>query len=80
MTSTEIITDILENTETEAEHVEGVEVETFDPSQSNVENMVDTLTYMGQGMLGILIVTVIIIACVAILNKVTNPKKKDKDQ
>ncbi len=60
----------------ELETVATVEVETFAPGQSNVDNMVDTLPYMGKGMLGILIVTVIIIACVALLNKTTSPKKK----
>ncbi len=64
-------------TETETETVETVGVETFPPENNQVENMVYTLPLMGKGMLGIFMVTVIIIASVAILNKVTSPKKKD---
>ena len=75
--NTEVITSTETNIETGTQLVETIEYETFDPDQSNVDNMVDTLSYMGQGMLGILIVTVIIIACVAILNKTTSRKKKD---
>ena len=81
MTNTTEITAVIETETFEASEVtstvETVEVETFAPGQSNVENMLDTLPYMGKGMLGILIVTVIIIVSVVILNKVTNRKKKD---
>ncbi len=57
------------------ETYEEVGVETFPEGNSNLENTVYTLPMMGKGMLGIFIVTVIIIAAVAILNKVTSDKK-----
>ncbi len=65
-------------TETVAENAETVAtvgVETFPEGNNQVDNMVYTLPMMGKGMLGIFIVTVIIIACVAILNKATGNKK-----
>ncbi len=52
-------------------------VETFDPDNSNVENMIDTLPMMGKGMLGIFLVTVLIVAAVAVLNKTTNRTPKE---
>lgn len=64
--SESILTDELETAE---------EIETFAPDQSNLENFVDTLPLMGKGMFGILLVTLIIIASVVILNKVTGGKK-----
>ena len=38
---------------------------------------VDSLPYMGVGMLGIFLVMGILIIGTGVLNKVTNPKKKD---
>jgi len=49
----------------------------FPPENDQVGNMVYTLPMMGKGMLGIFLVTLIIIASVAILNKTTNRQKKD---
>ena len=46
-------------------------IENFDPMR-----FVDNLTYMGVGMLGIFIVMGTLIIGTAILNKVTNLKKK----
>lgn len=54
-------------------------VETFAEGQSNVENMLDTLPLMGKGMIGILLVTVIIIAGITILNKVKDKPEDKKD-
>ena len=67
-------------TETDIESTETVAtvgVETFPEGNNQVDNMVYTLPMMGKGMLGIFIVTIIIIASVAILNKVTSGKKND---
>ena len=72
----EDITEASEEITTETHEVVGVE--TFPPENGPVENMVYTLPMMGKGMLGIFIVTLIIIASVAILNKVTGRKKKDQ--
>ena len=46
---------------------------TFEPM-----NFVKNLYYMGMGMLGIFIVTLLIIGCVLLLGKIT--EKKDKDE
>ncbi len=40
----------------------------------DVQNLLNTLPYMGKGMLGIFIVTLAIILTVTILNKVTSKK------
>ena len=57
--------------------VEVVEVETY-ATEGNVNHMIETLPLMGKGMMGIFLVTLIIVASVAILNKTTNRKKKDE--
>ncbi len=44
--------------------------------QFNVQGLLDSLPYMGKGMLGIFIVTGAIILTVTILNTVTGKKKK----
>lgn len=77
MNSTEITTVAIEEISelTTLETVEIVGVETFPEGNNQVDNMVYTLPMMGKGMLGIFLVTVIIIASVAILNKVTSGKK-----
>ncbi len=62
----------------ELETQEIIEVETFDPENSNWENMIDTLPLMGKGMLGIFLVTILIVAAVAILNKTTNRRPKEE--
>lgn len=41
----------------------------------NVDLFMDTLKIMGKGMLGIFIITLVIIAMVVILNKLTSPKE-----
>ncbi len=69
----------METTLNTAELVETVGVETFAEGQSNVENMLDTLPLMGKGMIGILLVTVIIIAGITILNKVKDKPEDKKD-
>jgi len=38
----------------------------------NFDNFLATLPIMGKGMLGIFVVTAIIIACIKLLNKLTN--------
>ncbi len=43
-------------------------------------NFVNNLSYMGWGMLGILIVMGIIIVVTMILEKVTSPKSEKKDE
>ena len=48
----------------------------FPEDQSNAENALDTLEYMGKGMLGIFVVTAIIIISVFLLNKFTSKKSK----
>ncbi len=45
----------------------------------NVERFLDTLPYMGMGMLGIFIVTAIIICSVFLLNFFTKPRKKNDE-
>ena len=57
--------------------VEVVEVETY-ATEGNVNHMIETLPLMGKGMMGIFLVTLIIVASVAILNKTTSRKKKDE--
>jgi len=44
--------------------------------QINVQGFLDSLPIMGIGMVGIFIVTLIIVAVVGLLNKVTAPKDK----
>ena len=63
------------------EYLEGTEepknnFKTFPEGQSNTKNALDTLEYMGKGMFGIFVVTVIIIVSVALLNKFTSKKKQ----
>ena len=72
-TTNSVINEVIE--ELFEETVEAMEVETYTPGGNNVDHMVETLPLMGKGMLGIFIVTIIIVACVAILNKSTNKKK-----
>ncbi len=43
----------------------------------NFESILVTLPIMGQGMLGIFIVTAVIIGVILLLNKVTADKSKD---
>lgn len=79
--ATEITTEIIEEKGTEvgtSKTTKVIEVATYAPDGSNVDHMVETLPLMGKGMLGIFLVTVIIVASVAILNKLTG-KKKDND-
>lgn len=45
----------------------------------NPSAFVENLSYMGLGMLGIFIVIGVIILSVAVLNKVTAPKREKKD-
>ncbi len=42
----------------------------------NVDNVIEALRMMGNGMLGIFVVTLVIIGVVTLLNKI--PDKKDK--
>ena len=44
--------------------------------QLHVDYLLESLPIMGYGMLGIFIVTGVIIAVVALLNKLTSPKDK----
>ncbi len=68
----------IETTLNTAEIVEEIGVETFAEGQSNVENMLDTLPLMGKGMIGILLVTIIIIAGISLLNKIKDkPEERD---
>ena len=81
--TTEATTKKIENASEELEIVttethEVIGVETFPVDNDQVDNMLYTLPMMGKGMLGIFIVTLIIIASVAILNKVTGCKKKEQ--
>ena len=69
----------IETTLNTAEVVEEIGVETFAEGQSNVENMLDTLPLMGKGMVGILLVTVIIIAGITLLNKIKDKPEDKKD-
>lgn len=46
----------------------------------NVQAFLNTLQYMGLGMLGIFIVTAIMIAGIAVLNLATAPRKKDEEE
>ena len=75
-TTNSVVNEVIEGILVET--VEIVEVETYTPGGSNVDHMVETLPLMGKGMLGIFIVTVIIVACVAILNKTTNKQKDEQ--
>lgn len=70
--TTTMITE-LEN-EQVTETVELVEVETY-ASEGNLNHMMETFPLMGKGMLGIFLVTLIIVASVAILNKSTSKSK-----
>jgi len=47
----------------------------FAAFEVNVQRMLESLPYMGKGMLGIFIVTGAIILVVTVLNSVTNKKK-----
>ena len=47
----------------------------FPEGQSNAENALDTLEYMGKGMLGIFVVTGVIILFVTLLNKLGTKKQ-----
>ncbi|MEA5050323.1 MAG: hypothetical protein VB021_02495 [Oscillospiraceae bacterium] len=40
----------------------------------NVQAFLDSLPVMGKGMLGIFLVTLLIVACVALLNRAFTPK------
>ena len=42
----------------------------------NMDNVIDALRLMGNGMLGIFVVTIVIIGVVTLLNKI--PEKKNK--
>ncbi len=42
----------------------------------NIDNLIEALRMMGNGMLGIFIVTLVIIGVVTLLNKI--PEKKEK--
>ena len=46
----------------------------------NFDGFIDTLPYMGKGMLGIFVVTAVIILTIVILNKASSPKKKSDDK
>lgn len=46
----------------------------------NVQAFLNTLQYMGLGMLGIFIVTAILILGIVVLNKATAPRKKDEEK
>jgi hypothetical protein len=71
--TTTVITELMDEQMTEA--VELVEVETY-ASEGNINHMLETLPLMGKGMLGIFLVTLIIVASVAILNKTTGKSKE----
>ncbi len=75
--SEKVATSSGEETTDLSETGELIAVETFNPDNSNVQNTLDTLPYMGKGMLGIFLVTILIVAAVTILNKTTNRKPKD---
>ena len=45
----------------------------------NIQNFLATLPYMGLGMLGIFLVTLVIVLCIALLNKLTAGKGEPKD-
>ena len=70
--TTAMITELMDEQVTET--VELVEVETY-ASEGNLNHMIETLPMMGKGMLGIFLVTLIIVASVAILNKSTSKKQ-----
>ena len=74
--TTENTTGIMEEM---TETVETVGVETFPPQNDQVDNMLYTLPMMGKGMLAIFLVTLIIVASVAILNKTTGGRNKIKE-
>ncbi len=44
----------------------------------NIELFLEVLPYLFQGMLGIFLVTVVMILCVCLLNKLTSGKKPDE--
>lgn len=46
--------------------------------QINMQGFLEALPIMGIGMVGIFIVTIIIVAVVALLNKFTAPKNEQK--
>ncbi len=46
----------------------------------NSHAFIETLPYMGKGMLGIFIVIGIIIICATVLNKLTGKKKSQDDK
>ncbi len=66
---------LLQTTEQETEEV--TEADNRLNFQWNVDGMLDTLPMMGKGMLGIFLVTLLIVASVAILNKATNRPTKN---
>ena len=70
--TTAMITELMDEQVTET--IELVEVETY-ASEGNLNHMIETLPMMGKGMLGIFLVTLIIVASVAILNKSTGKKQ-----
>lgn len=65
----------LEETATEAATVVADEKDSF----ITPDAFVASLPYVGKGMFGIFLVTALIIGSVALLNKLTNPKKKKDD-
>ena len=46
----------------------------------NVELFMQTLPYMAKGMLGIFAVTLVLVACILLLNRLTSRKKDTGDQ
>ena len=50
-------------------------IATFPEGQSNVQNAIDSLAYMGKGMLGIFIVTAIIILTIMGISRFFKDKK-----
>lgn len=64
-----------EETATEAATVVADEKDSF----ITPDAFVASLPYVGKGMFGIFLVTALIIGSVALLNKLTNPKKKKDD-
>ncbi len=51
-------------------------IATFPEGQSGVQNAIDSLAYMGKGMLGIFIVTGIIILTITAISRIFNGKKE----
>lgn len=64
-----------EETATEAATVVADEKDSF----ITPDAFLASLPYVGKGMFGIFLVTALIIGSVALLNKLTNPKKKKDD-